>query len=178
LVIFKKIPNWSDIASVYAIEVFIVYGWTIYWFIWKLSSWVYYLNYKEILVIGAYSAVVNLFESLLLLFVQLAITVLLPRPWFSDRFVSTGGLISVLLGGYFIYFSSLSEEAGSFSYTPLIQAVIFFGGAIGLSILISRVRVVSSLIASFADRAKIFLYLSLPISALSVFVVIVRNLVK
>jgi hypothetical protein len=130
------------------------------------------------LVIGAYSAAVNLFESLLLLSVPLVLTVSLPKKWFAERFISAGGLLSLLLGGYFIYFSSVSEAAGSFSYTPLLQAVVFFIVAIGLSIFMSRVRVISSLITSFADRAKIFLYLSLPVSVLSVFVVGIRNLIK
>ena len=44
-----------------------------------------FLNVKEILVLGAYSAVVNLFESLILLSVPLALTILLPKQWFSDR---------------------------------------------------------------------------------------------
>ena len=44
-----------------------------------------FLNVKEILVISAYSAVVNLFESLILLSVLLALTILLPKQWFSDR---------------------------------------------------------------------------------------------
>jgi hypothetical protein len=178
LAIFKKIPNWSDIASVYAIAAFIIYGWTVYWFIWRLPSWSYFLYFKEILVIGAYSAAANLFESLLLLSVPLVLTILLPKQWFSERFISAGGLLNILIGGFFIYFSSISEAADSFSYAPLIQAIVFFVIALGLSIFISRVRLVSNLIASFADRAKIFLYLSLPVSVLSVLVIIVRNLVK
>jgi hypothetical protein len=72
----------------------------------------------------------------------------------------------------------ISAAAVSFSYTPLIQAIVFFIAAIGLSISASRVHTISSSIAFIADRAQIFLYLSLPISVLSVFVVIVRNLIK
>jgi hypothetical protein len=178
LAIFKKIPNWPEIASVYAITVFIIYGWTVYWFVWKLNSWSYFLYAKEILAMGAYSVVVNLFESLILLSVPLVVAILLPKQWFSEHFISAGGLLNMLLGGFFIYFSSVSEATGSFSYTPLTQAVVFFIIAIGLSILISRVRLVSGLIVSFADRAKIFLYLSLPVSVISVFVVIIRNLIK
>jgi phosphoglycerol transferase MdoB-like AlkP superfamily enzyme len=118
-----------------------------------------FLNVKEILVLGAYSAVVNLFESLILLSVPLALTILLPKQWFSERFISAGGVLNILLGGYFMYFSSISEAAGSFPHTPLIQAVVFFIVAIGLSILVRRVRLVSDLILSFGDRPKIFPYL-------------------
>jgi hypothetical protein len=163
---------------VYAITVLIIYGWTVYWFIWRLSSWTYFLYVNEILVIGAYSAAVNLFESLILLSVPVVLTIILPKQWFSEHFISSGGLLNMLLGGYFIYFSSISEAADSFSYAPLIQAVVFFIGAIGLSIFASRIRLLSDFVVSFADRAKIFLYISLPVSVLSVFVVIVRNLIK
>jgi len=177
LAIFKKIPNGSAIASVYAVTVILIYGWTAYWFIWKLPSWIYYLSITEILTIAAYSAFANLFESLLIFSAPLALTIIFPKQWFLDRFISAGGLLVLLLGGYLIYFPSISA-AGSFSYAPLIQAVVFFIVAIGLSILASRVHIVSNLIETFADRAKVFLYLSLPVSVLSVFVVVVRNLSK
>jgi len=174
----SRLPKLTQVTPVYALIVMLIYGWTIYWFIWRFPSWSYFLSINEILVIGAYSAVVNLFESLIVLCAPLVLALLLPKQWFSERFISAGSLLSMLIGGYFIYFSSVSEAADSFSYTPLIQVVVFFIIAIGLSILLSRVHVVSNLISSFADRAQIFLYLSLPVSALSVLVVIVRNLIK
>jgi hypothetical protein len=174
----SRLLKLTQVIPVYALIVMLVYGWIIYWFIWRFPSWSYFLSVKEILAIGAYSVVVNLFESLIVLCAPLVWTLLLPKQWFSERFMSSGGLLSLLIGGYIIYFSSVSEAADSFSYTPLIQASVFFIIAIGLSILVSRVHVVSNLISSFADRAQIFLYLSLPVSALSVFIVIVRNLIK
>jgi hypothetical protein len=174
--IYKKIPNESAAESVYAVTVILIYGWTAYWFIWKLPSWIYYLSITEILTIAAYSALANLFESLLIFSAPLVLTIIFPKQWFFDRFVSTGGLLVLLIGGYLIYFPSVSNSAGSFSYAPLIRAVVFFIIAIGLSISASRVRVLANLIETFADRAKVFLYLSLPLSILSVFVIVARNL--
>ncbi|MCJ7435647.1 MAG: hypothetical protein MUO77_19360 [Anaerolineales bacterium] len=178
MAIFRKIPTGSAAASVYAITVILIYGWTAYWFMWKLPSWIYYLSITEILTIAAYSALANLFESLLIFSAPLVLAIIFPKQWFSDRFVSAGSLLGLLTGGYLIYFSSVSGAAGSFSYAPLIQAVVFFIIAVGIAMFASRARVLSNLIEAFTDRAKIFLYLSLPLSVLSVFVVVARNLSK
>jgi hypothetical protein len=104
LAIYKKIPNWPAIASVYAIAVIFIYGWTAYWFIWKLPSWIYYLSITEILTLIAYSAFANLLESLLVFSVPLVLAIILPKKWFFDRFVSAGSLLGLLIGGYLIYF--------------------------------------------------------------------------
>ncbi len=168
----------SAIGSVYAIAVLLVYGWTAYWFVWKLPSWIYYLSISEILLNVAYSAITNFFESLVVLSAPLLLAILLPVNMFSDRFVSAGSLLTLQLAGIFFYLSSIPEIEGAFSYIPFLLAAVLFLIAVGVSVAVSRVSLVTNIVEAFADRAKIFLYLTLPVSGLSLIVVLARNLIK
>jgi hypothetical protein len=158
--------------------VLFVYGWTVYWILWEFPSWIFYLTLTEILLVVSYSMVVNLLESLVFIFGVLILSTLLPRAWFRDRFSSAGSLLSMLLGVMLIHFSGQIQSADSFSYTPLIQIGFFFVAALCLAILLSRYRPVATFLDLFSDRAKIFLYISLPVSILSLVIVILRNLVR
>jgi hypothetical protein len=177
LVISRRFPGWQAVTSVYAIIVLFVYGWTIYWILWELPSWIFYLTVSEILLVFSYSMVVNLLESLAFIFGVLILSILLPGAWFRDRFSSAGSLLSMLFGVTLIHFSGQIQAADNFSYAPLIQMGIFFIGAICIAILLSRFQPVAAFLDLLSDRAKIFLYISLPVSIVSLIVVIFRNLV-
>jgi hypothetical protein len=176
LVISKRFPGWQAVTSVYAIVVLIVYGWTVYWILWKLPSWIYYLTFPEILLVVSYSMVVNLLESLAFILGVLILSYLVPKAWFTDRFCSAGSLLSILLGAVLMKFSARIQAADSFSYTPLIQIGVLFLAAIFVAIIVTRYRLVANLLDLVADRAKIFLYISLPVSVIALIVVAIRNL--
>lgn len=175
--ISKRLPGWQAILSVYAIIVLFVYGWTVYWILWKLPSWIYYLTTAEILLIICYAMVVNLLESLAFFLGVLILGIVAPKAWFADRFGPVGSLLSILLGFMLIVFSAPIRAAESFSYTPLIQIGILVLAAFGLAMLLPRYRPASALLEQLADRAKIFLYISLPVSLVSLLIVIFRGLI-
>ncbi len=176
MVISKRFPGWQAVASVYAIIVLFVYGWTVYWIIWKLPSWIYYLKMTEILSIICYALVVNLLESMVFILGVLLLCLLAPKAWFADRFGPAGTLLSILLGFMLIYFSAPIQAADTFSYTPLIQIGVFFLIALGLAMFLPRYQRVAAFLDLLADRAKVFLYISLPVSVVALIVVIVRDL--
>lgn len=157
--------------------VLLVYGWTVYWIAWKFPSWIFYLTTSEILWIICYALVVNLLESLILIFGVLVLGFLVPKAWLADRFGPVGTLLSILMAGVLMYFSQPIQLAERFSYAPLIQMGISFLAAFALATLLSRYRPVAAFLELLADRAKIFLYILLPISLVSLVIVILRNLV-
>src|SRR5687767_1339992 len=103
LSIVNKIPKLEEIAPVYAVIVMMVYPWTLTRYFWKLSSWILFASVGDLAVFLAYMLVVNLLESILVLLVPLAMSVILPREWFYDHF-KTRGVALVLFGlGFLIY---------------------------------------------------------------------------
>jgi hypothetical protein len=104
LFIIKRVPKLQQIAPVYAVIVMMVYGWTIYWYLWKFPSWTYYLSLPDILSILAYSLSTNIIESLAILAILIVLCILLPRNWFYDSFIVRGSVAVILLLGYLMYF--------------------------------------------------------------------------
>ena len=176
MVILKRFPTLSEVLAVYAIAVMILYGWTIYWFLWKLPRWIYYLTVSEIITSLAYALLVNLLESLVFIAAPLFLAVILPSKWFCDKFVATGGIFIILLGVFLIYFTGITSLLRAFSYSPIWQALSVIVFSPICAMLLGQIQLVERFVVGFADRAKIFLYLQIPLCLLSGLVVLFRNL--
>jgi hypothetical protein len=153
-----------------------VYTWTSVWFFWKLPSWLFFLNTGEIATAFAYAQATNLVESLAVLCAPLALSVTLPKDWFYDRFVARGATLALSGLGYMMYiafqfktnadYPSLTLKAWSLALALVIILLIVY--------LAGKLSLFRKVIEFLADRAIIFLYISLPLSLLSLVVVILR----
>jgi hypothetical protein len=162
--------------AVFGVTALFLYGWTTYWFLWKLPSWLYYLRISEIFSIAFYSLSVNLVECLVFLVASLGLSLLLPRRWFRDFFVPAGSLLNIFLCVFLVYFTNLMSVLDAFSYTAVVQAASAVVLAPILAILLSRPRFISSFIIGLADRTKVFLYFLIPASIGSLFIVVFKIL--
>jgi cytochrome bd-type quinol oxidase subunit 1 len=100
----------------------------------------------------------------------------LPKKWFRDVFVARGASLAILGLAYMIYlanqfqtkedYPSISLKLWSVSLAVgLIMLGTFFAG---------RISVVRKILEVFSDRATIFLYISIPLSLISLLVVLDR----
>lgn len=167
----------EQIAPVYAIIVMIIYPWTLVHFFWRLPGWVLFSNLSDLASMFPYMIVVNLLESLLVLLGPLLLNLILPRSWYYDRF-TTRSVSLVLLGlGFLMYF-----DHGLEGDVPFPMATVRWLPAILLAILLlvyllDRIPLVRRLLDEVSNRALIFLYISIPVSLLSLLVVLIRNIV-
>ena len=174
--ISNRIPKQKEILPVYAIIVLMIYGWTILKFNYNVPGWLYFLNIGEMMSIFAYSMTVNLLESMIVLLGVIAVGVVLPKKWFADAFIARGVSLSILALGLMMY---IADQFNTKEYYPAdiirwLPAVLIL---IGLVIyFLGRVPFARKAIEFFADRAIIFLYISIPVSALSLIVVLIRNI--
>ena len=172
----QKIPKLEQIAPVYAVAVAMLYPWAISRFLWRLPSWLYFSSAGEIGVIFAYMMVVNLIESALILLVPVFLSVILPKKWFYERFVTKGALLLSLGLGYVMYFDDHLNYQSPFPLdlvylTPLIGAVI-----LALVFLIDWLGFLSKILIGLSDRLIVFLYISIPVSLISLVIVLFRNI--
>jgi hypothetical protein len=172
----NHMPTVQQLASVYGVIVLIVYGWTIYWFAWQLPSWLYFLTLGEILSVFSYAMVVNFIESLITLFVPVLICLLLPPRWFRDRFAALGTSLVVLSLMALMKNVEMIIALQGFSPGLGFSVLLVIVGIVFLVFLISKISLFLKVIEEIANRAIIFLYISLPISALSFLVVLIRNI--
>lgn len=100
----KRLPAFASILPVFAVIAFLVYGWTMIVFLWKLPSWILYLTLGEILAVFAYSMTFALLESFLILTLLLLACMALPPAWMRDAFVTRATFaVLVSLGSIMLY---------------------------------------------------------------------------
>jgi len=174
----ERLPDRRSIIGVYATAVFVIYGWTLLNSFWKVPSWMFFLSIWEILSVYAYTLVVAFAESALVLLVLIFIGIVLPARWWNDRFTSLGAVwlivveASVMLRLYTyrtpeVWETFAHHQGWWWAFTFLIATVF--------SILVFYVQSVQHGLELLADRLVVFLYLYMPLTALSFLVVFLRN---
>lgn len=165
----------EPILPVYSLVCFIVYFWSFLHFLWRFPSWVRYSTFTEILVMFAYMITVNFVESILVISIVIVLCLIFLRR-FTDRFVTTGTLITLtglLFFVYRSYYFPLKILDGLTSFQWLVV------GMVAIAILVSpwhRWPFLDRNIRSFGDNFLIFLYIAIPFTVLSVCAVLFRNL--
>ena len=174
----SRIPTIQQISAVYGVITIIIYGWTMLQFFWRLPSWNNFFTAGDIFTVLAYSMATNLLESLTVLLVPLLLCIILPGKWFKEVFVSKGSWMVVLGLGYTMYLSrQLSANIDNNYPAQLIQLTLVVGVLIFcLTFLLDRVSLLRKLMEEIADRASIFSYIFIPVSLISLLVVIARNI--
>ena len=176
MAIKNKLPSLSQTYPVYAVIVILTYGWTIYWALWELPSWLNYLPLGEIGAVFCYLLATNLVESLIALAGTVLVSLVLPQKWYRDVFVSRGSVLAAtVLICIAVFAYHFESPADYFSKFPVYLPWILLLAAL-LAFLSGWIHILRRGVEIFAENAVIFLFLSVPLSLLSVAVVIVRNL--
>jgi hypothetical protein len=171
----KRFPSVDQLMPVYAVIVTVVYAWSLLKFFWRLPSFLYSSTAGEIVVTYAYLNVVNFLESVVILLIPVALSFVLPDKWFYDRFTSKSVLLVSLLLGYLVYLARHIIVEQPFPYT-LMKWSPFFGLLIlVLVFLLDRIILLSKIAESLANRLVVFLYVFIPVSLISLLVVLFRN---
>ncbi|HEX6034956.1 MAG TPA: hypothetical protein VFY83_10995 [Anaerolineales bacterium] len=174
----QHLPDFPSVVQVYALIAAVFAGWTITAFLWKLSAWLLLLNLGEILTILSYAFAANFLESLIVLSVLLAVGALLPAPILRDDFVVRGTIMALgLVGSLMAFVGSevwLGFENGNWLFTPPLGVLLLTGFLLRQSAKYRRLR---SAMLWLADRIVIFLFILLPLFALGLVYVILRNVI-
>ena len=171
----NRLPNKNQIISVYAVGVTILFSWAAIVTIRdSLFNWVLYFNTLELLTLTAYVMAGAFLESLVMIGALLLIAFILPRAWLTDKFIVRGSiLIIAFLGAIMFYYTQ----------TPLGEALVnvykfplaFGFGTLILVLAAKYLKPVEAALELIAERCTVFLYLYMPISVISVIVVVFRN---
>lgn len=172
----KRLPNKNQILSVYAVGVTILYTWAAIITIRdSLFNWILYFNTIELLVLTAYIMAGTFLESLFLIATLLLICVVLPQTWFADRFVVRGTVLVIAFLSSIMYY---------YTQTPLGEALVnlykwilfFLFITIVLILMVEYIKPAGMVAELVAERSMLFLYIYLPISFISLIVIIIRNI--
>ena len=173
----KRLPERSDIISVYSIIAFMIYSWTFITFFFKLSSWVYYLTIGEIANILTYAMVTDLLESILILSGLLLLCLLLPPTFLKEDFRIRGTWLSIVFfGTLMVYLVPIFNIRGR-GIDPGFWLMVAIVLTLTLTIILSRLSFTRRFAHFIADRMTVFLVVFTPISVISFFILVIRVLI-
>lgn len=172
-----RLPKLQDILPAYAIIVAILFGWSLVTFMWKVPSWLLYLNVGEMMTILAYTLATDFLESVFWLGCILLITFVLPAGLLADHFVERGSSMSlIILGSAALFVNRYATVGSGVVRYALLWLLVTLLLAILVVYLEARVQKVGAMISWFADRLTVFLYFLVPAGIISLVIVLVRNI--
>jgi len=178
LAIFNRLPSLRQIAPVYAIAVIIIYTWTAVWFLWNLPSWLFFMTAGEIALVYAYILATNFLESLLVVCGPILLSFVLPSKWFRDSFVARGSSLVILGLGYAMFLALQFQTRDA--YPSILLKVWSVALALGLIALlvfvVGKIPFVRRAVEFIAEQVTVFLFIYVPISIVSLFIVLPRVL--
>ena len=174
----NRLPRFQDALGVYGVIAIIVYGWTIYWFTWRLPSYLYFQSLGDSLSILAYAMVINFLESLVVLAGCVFLCFLLPLRWYRDQFSTWGTSLAVLFLLALVQYPKIILKLQSIQLNERWAALLLLAMILLSLLVIGRVTLLQKIASEIANRAVIFLYILLPLTAVSVVVVVARNIIE
>jgi hypothetical protein len=176
-----RFPDISSLLRVYAVIVFLVYSWTLFTSFYKLPSWMFYLTLGQILSVYAYAFSVDLLESILALtgVLFLELTLFLALRNHKEEFQSRSILVamSVLISSMvrLILFQTYQDIAAYLSGELIWwMATLLLG--IPVAVFVPKSKWIRNILEGVAERTSVFLYIYLPLSFISLIIVMVRNI--
>lgn len=173
----ERLPSKQESINVLASCTFIVYNWSIVWFFWKLPSWRLFLNFWEIISILAYVLAFALGESVTVFLVLVFLSIILPLC--RNRFISKVSALLIVNAAWALVLHTilLSGIALSWSLGQYVMCVFLYLASVAASLaLVHRSPLISRVLISFTDRLSVLLYIYVPLSAISIFVVVIRQI--
>jgi hypothetical protein len=141
-----------------------------------MPGWLPFLNLWDIASIFAYTQAFALLESALVLFLLIVLCVVLPARFFRDKFAAQGSMVVLMAALWTAVFLSVSAEIRFWSLGEfLFWSALSLAAIVAPCILIYRSRRIERAISAFAGRLAVLLYVYVPLSCLSLIIVIVRN---
>lgn len=168
----NRLPRINQLYPVYGVIVTLIYGWSLYQFFYILPSRLKFLTYGEIGLLLAYTLVNNLLESFLILALLAMFAIILPGKLLLDEFAFRGSFSALYILILFIVVSYNDLPLGQISELWIWALV----GFVVLHIIVGKIVLARNIIEKFADSTVVFLYLSIPLSLLSLSFVLVRNI--
>lgn len=148
---------------------------------WYIPSWLEYLSVWKVLAIAAYVLGFALVESLVMLGFVFCFMLLFPARIFRGNYTALGSSLAALIS---IGAVMIQRQISLVYRLDLWQVVVYpFAGLIGLALftlllawVFNRFSLPLRIVNSLAERMTVFAYLYVPLGAIGVLVVVVRNL--
>lgn len=176
-ILAKRIPSIQRLSATFGLILFVIHTWSIWQFLYRVPSYLMYLDIINLLAVFAYYMGFALLESLILLIILIFVAMILPTDWYAINFDAMN-LPIVLISA--ISAVGFQKQLGN-AYEGINPIIQWLGSTLlMISCLAILTRTLSNLrnfSSKVMDRISIMIYLYLPIGLFSLLVVMYRNLI-
>lgn len=174
-----RLPSRHDVVQVFAVLVFVVAGWTFNRFSWQFSSWANFLDVGTLVGIIAYRIAASFLESLIILAFLILLCLALPPNYLKEYFTAKGTVFVLILFASLFWFWNLFN-ARSPGLEMADYATLWLVCTLLIALLVAhfsvKIKRLSDFICWLSDRMTIFLYVLVPITAISFIIILARNI--
>lgn len=161
----------------FSVVAFPIFSWAILQYLERMTAWLYYLTIWEVVSLLAYALSFAFIESIVITLGLVILSALLPGFLFRHNFVPVVLAIILPVALAAIAFHTFEDNLRAISLPVLAAALILYGlVALALYLIVQRMPQVANRFQRLADRISILAYLYVPLSVVSLLVVIVRNI--
>src|SRR5688572_6233481 len=179
--LIHQIPDREIILNVFGMTICFIYSWTLFASFYSIPSWIYFLDVFQIISIYAYSFAFDFVESVSTLFVILLIELIIIGVFNGkpDGFRSRAILFLLVVISFSAFrlfrFNGYEDMLNFSNY----ESIWWLGGVLLYLVLITlalKITWMKTFLDDMVDRASVFLYIYLPLSLISLLIVIIRNI--
>ncbi|MGZ6316444.1 MAG: hypothetical protein ACXWNQ_04225 [Anaerolineales bacterium] len=183
--ITSRLPERNELREVFNVVLFLVFGWSIRGFLFKMPALTLYFGLKNNLAVLCYMLAFALVETLIVTSVLVLISMLLPARVLRRGFAYKGFLTILVASVALILFQGYSQVnflkdmlADNYSSVPpLVMGVV--GAAAVLVVLLwifQRWPRFQKYLLTLVEQFGVFTYIYVPLGLIGLMVVIIRNL--
>jgi len=172
----KQLPTNAEIFAVFSVVIFFVHSWSVRGFLYKLPSFLLYLSVWDILSVFSYMMAFALLEGILVTTGLVFLGVVLPKKWFRDGFVYKAFLVLLVIAIDMILLQKTMGINLPDVHALYREAEITVLVLLGLILLFHNIPPLQKIVVYLVDGFGIMVYIYVPIGAISLLVVLIRNL--
>lgn len=171
----KRLPEKRDILLAGSMAVFLVFSWSLRELFFNAPAFLLSFTADNIAFIAAYMFAFALFESFALVLLMLILAALLPGAILKNGFSYKASYLFIALGwlSASLQFGMTNQPRVEFLAMQLVKFLAGWLIAVALTHYLAPVR---KIVLDILDRTTIFFYIYAPLGAVSLVVVILRNL--
>jgi len=175
--LIERFPSTAKLNSTFALILLVIHTWSVWQFLYRLPSYLMYLDLLNLLAVFAYYMAFAFVESIILLVLFGMIAIILPKNWYADHFEAVN--LPIVLG-MAVSAAKYQQQIGN-TYSGISSILTWFGFTflivLSLALIFGIIGPLRKLSGKVMERISIMSYLYIPIGLFSLLVVVFRNLV-
>jgi hypothetical protein len=175
-VLRNRFASTQNLTLVFSTCAFPIYVWSILHVLYQVPAWVMQLNTWDLIGLIAYTQAFALIETIVVFFMLVLLSAILPAWFLRDRFVAQASMIILLSSAWSIVLFYNTEIINRATRKTLVFWFAAYLASIGVFYVpIQRCKKLEALIRSIVERLQVLSFVYVTVGFLSVIIVILRN---